>query len=463
MNRKIFFTKKFFRQSGIFFLGFLLFSTPAFAWSNLGGGDHGGADWIIPVNTEVAGIHTNVGTFKINSGITATVKKYDGTNYGSFEVNANDVDIVGTIDATGAGYGGGGGGGGGGGAGTRRTAPENGGLGGLGSSGGAEGADGDPGLWGEWSPGNGGLGGLGGGVSGGLSGAGGLNSYFSIGDSRGYGMPGGLGGAGGYFGIGINSDATTDESVLVGSGGGGGGGGGSSRGDDDDNYFCTGDSGGGGGAGNRGGGLVKLITQGSLSLSGSINTKGLTSLTGNGGVGAYDGNASPNRGGTGGDATVAGTSQPGAGGTRKYCRAGYVTYSGIGGLGGAGSGGGVLLKGRVVSVSGTVDTRGGGNVTTNGGTLKVFSCSEPTYTGTKSYLGRYFAQQRTDCFLDIGLRIYDGGSIIKIAAEPGVAISPLHVFKNGTVYGIMLVAISDPNASKIRIQTASGVKALRTF
>lgn len=80
---------------------------PAYAWDDLTGGDHGGANWTISVNTEVAGVHTNIGTFTVNSGITATVKAYDGgTNptYGNFEVVANSVNVIGTITSVGKGY-----------------------------------------------------------------------------------------------------------------------------------------------------------------------------------------------------------------------------------------------------------------------------------------------------------------------------------------------------------------------
>ncbi len=67
-------------------------------------------------------------------------------------------------------------------------------------------------------------------------------------------------------------------------------------------------------------------------------------------------------------------------------------------------------------------------------------------------------------FIDIGLRVYDGTSAITIACEPqGTLTSPLRISKNGQTYGIALVDPSDPMASKIRIQTSSGIKALRKF
>ncbi len=75
-----------------------------FAWDNLGGGDHAGADWTISSNTTVAGLHTNIGTFTVNTGVTATVQSYDGASYGSFQVSASTIGVVGTITATGKGY-----------------------------------------------------------------------------------------------------------------------------------------------------------------------------------------------------------------------------------------------------------------------------------------------------------------------------------------------------------------------
>jgi len=62
--------------------------------------------------------------------------------------------------------------------------------------------------------------------------------------------------------------------------------------------------------------------------------------------------------------------------------------------------------------------------------------------------------------MDIGLRLFDGTKTNKIAAE-WPAVSALRIFKNGTNYGIVLAATNSPNASKFRIQTASGIKALQ--
>lgn len=64
--------------------------------------------------------------------------------------------------------------------------------------------------------------------------------------------------------------------------------------------------------------------------------------------------------------------------------------------------------------------------------------------------------------VDIGLHIQDGAATIRVACEPpGTLTSPLRIHKNGTTYGIILVDPNSPDATKIRIQTPSGVKALQ--
>jgi hypothetical protein len=78
-------------------------------------------------------------------------------------------------------------------------------------------------------------------------------------------------------------------------------------------------------------------------------------------------------------------------------------------------------------------------------------------------LSQQNGDQNSPC-IDIGLRVYDGTATIRIACEPeGTLTSPLRIAKNGTIYGIVLVAPSDPHASRMRIQTSSGVRALRKY
>lgn len=64
--------------------------------------------------------------------------------------------------------------------------------------------------------------------------------------------------------------------------------------------------------------------------------------------------------------------------------------------------------------------------------------------------------------VDIGLRAYDGNSIIKIACEElnGKPSSVLRIKKGDKSYAVALVETTDANASKIRIKTNSGIKAL---
>ena len=63
--------------------------------------------------------------------------------------------------------------------------------------------------------------------------------------------------------------------------------------------------------------------------------------------------------------------------------------------------------------------------------------------------------------LDIGLRAYDGASVVKLACEaPGSTNSPFRISKNGAMYGVLLTETNAVNASKFRLQTRSGTKAL---
>lgn len=64
-------------------------------------------------------------------------------------------------------------------------------------------------------------------------------------------------------------------------------------------------------------------------------------------------------------------------------------------------------------------------------------------------------------FQDIGLRVQAPSGTVSIAAEIGAPTSPLRIAKNGVIYGIALVDPGDPNDSGVRIQTSSGIKALR--
>ncbi len=65
--------------------------------------------------------------------------------------------------------------------------------------------------------------------------------------------------------------------------------------------------------------------------------------------------------------------------------------------------------------------------------------------------------------IDIGLRIYNGSEVVKIAAETSSSKSNLRIAKGGKAYGISLVDKGDPEGSKVLIKTSSGVKELREY
>lgn len=60
--------------------------------------------------------------------------------------------------------------------------------------------------------------------------------------------------------------------------------------------------------------------------------------------------------------------------------------------------------------------------------------------------------------VDMGLRLYEGG-VRSVAIEPGAVTSPLRIYKGG-VRGVVLVDPTHISASKMRIETSSGIKAL---
>lgn len=327
--------------------------------------NHSGADWTPNSGDSVCGLHVNINNFRINGGDTVYVQPYDGvnSNYGFLEVQANNnIQVLGTLTASGAGYGGGGGGAGGspycnflncspGGT----CGPT--GSGGSGILGGANGAGGNCGSSGAGGGNGGGSYGGNGGSPGNSSGCGGS------------GPSGGTGGNGGYAAVGSNGDSSTNESLNIGSGGGGAGGGSSPE--------CSGPSGygGGGGAGNRGGGYIKLIAN-NMTLNGSVSTVGLANSSGNAAAGtdtSCSADIFSTRGSDGGNAGSNGSSAPsGHGG---FMCSSYSASDG--GAGGSGAGGGALLKGNQVILSGgsTIDASGGGGNTINGGTVKIFSDS----------------------------------------------------------------------------------------
>jgi hypothetical protein len=330
------------------------------------------SDLIVPTSEtyELFGCHTYSNSIQING--TLKVKPYDGIDNASGTLMLQGSWIFigpgGSIAADGRGYGGGGG------ASERNAAGGLGGKlgkggdgdlatysggGGGGSNGGAGGAAGIAGTAGEPGTengggnggnatkvnfqggiggtgfGGGGGGGAGGGASsdpsrdGGGGGGGGSGGSAGIGfttGGNGAGTAKGTGGSGqavkggdgGYAASGTNGDSSTDMSILRGSGGGGG---------------SAGDANGGGGGGGAGGGSVSLVSDGDITIGGTVTVTG-----GGGGAGGQD-------------------------------------SSGLGGKGGGGGGGGILLFGQKVTVTGSIDARGReANLlsTVNGGTVKIF-------------------------------------------------------------------------------------------
>lgn len=77
----------------------LLFSvSSASAWTDTGGGDHGGANWT-PDGDTIAGVHTNINIFTISNGATATINAAS-----PLEVYAQNITVLGTLDGNGKGY-----------------------------------------------------------------------------------------------------------------------------------------------------------------------------------------------------------------------------------------------------------------------------------------------------------------------------------------------------------------------
>ncbi|MBI4722838.1 MAG: metallophosphoesterase, partial [Candidatus Stahlbacteria bacterium] len=74
-------------------------------FSILKGTDHKGNDWVISSNTTIYGVHWDIGNFTINSGVTASLLPYNGTDTtGSVIIDAQTMNILGTLKSDTAGY-----------------------------------------------------------------------------------------------------------------------------------------------------------------------------------------------------------------------------------------------------------------------------------------------------------------------------------------------------------------------
>jgi len=308
--------------------------------------DHGGNNWTISSNTTVSGNHTNVGTFTINNGVTATVDA--ACHY--FNVEATTISILGVINGNGAGSAGGSGGNGGA---QAYNSPDdycNGGYGGFagsagqGTGGGAAGTNGGNATCVDQICGNflcignedghdGGGGGAGGGAGGSYGGSGAGGAVAARGTAGG-GASGGLYGSGGSYVATYGTATGTD--ISWGSGGGGAGGGGGA--------YANGSAGGAGGAG---GGQVSLKSTQTLTISGSV--------TCNGANGNAGGNASGNSTDNAYDCTSSGYN-----GCSICSEESFDYAGGAGGGAGAGSGGGILIQAcGAINITGSLQSNGG--------------------------------------------------------------------------------------------------------
>lgn len=226
------------------------------------------------------------GTINIVAGMTVKVCPSNGQAGGSLELHANSIVVAGTIDGAGRGFPGGvaviAGTGGAGGAAAAAAANGNTGMAGT-SVGGASGSGTYAGAGGA-----GGANGTPGGTAGTSSGGTGTGGGGGAGGT----VVGTSGSLGGYLGSGINGDSSTDLSLSLGSGGGGGGTGGAGAGGGSGGGGSTvgssagggGAAGGAGGKGGDGGAAIKIYSNGTLSVTGSILTTGQAG--GSGGAGS---------------------------------------------------------------------------------------------------------------------------------------------------------------------------------
>jgi hypothetical protein len=335
------------------------------------------SDYVISSNTTMGGAYVVNGSFKINAGVTVNVEPMSAGGCGALRIYADNITIYGNINADGAGYEGGTAGTGG--TAVSSSTGDEAGLTGCSNTGSAGQIEVEGGY-----PGTDGLG-LGNGRGGkdGNSGSGSKQhcGFFSdhfglIGGSSGASAGGGgaYGGDGSDGGSGGNGVATytfdnltlsTSYAINAGNGKSGGNGGslnGTSIGMDID--FGSGGGGAGGGgrsygigsqgsSGGAGGGMIKLVAEDSLLVSGLLSTQG-----DNGGSG-----------GAGGDG--------GAGGSDNCCTDGnsgceentYSCGSGGGSGAGGGSGGGIFLKSnKIALITGSlISTGGDGGLGGNGG------------------------------------------------------------------------------------------------
>jgi hypothetical protein len=63
-----------------------------------------------------------------------------------------------------------------------------------------------------------------------------------------------------------------------------------------------------------------------------------------------------------------------------------------------------------------------------------------------------------------GLKLFDGAEIVMLGCEPeGRLTSALRISRHGVTFGVILVDVADPAASRIRLNTPDGVRAVRKY
>lgn len=94
---------------------------------------------------------------------------------------------------------------------------------------------------------------------------------------------------------------------------------------------------------------------------------------------------------------------------------------------------------------------------------RSFNLSAASGGGAK-WCRQYFYGATGAPYVDSGLRVHKGNQNYSIAAEAGMTpVSPIRISKSGKTLGLVLVDVGDPNATPARMQTKSGIKALRSY
>jgi len=347
-------------------------------------------DFTVSSSIILSGTYSVSGKFVVPTGVTVFVNKYSSNSCGKLEIYAASAIIHGQINADDAGYVGGLGGVGG----TSVTSitgdqvsltgcsnkdntgqvtvegGKSGGAGngpgaGLGGINGQNGSgpkqqcltnDDEAGMIGSGGGAGGGAGGsYGGKASNGGSGGNGTNSFTATGVNVSTGFPvvNGLGGSGG---VSASTYGTANgNDIDLGSGAGGSGGGARS-------YVV----GGNGGKGGNGGGMVRIVVQDTLIITGTISANGTNGLVG----------------GLGGDGGV--TAKCCTDGCDDCGEANLSCGAGGGSGSGGGSGGGIYLESyNSMNITGNIQAKGG-NGGSGGGKGNGISCNySATFCGTQ--------------------------------------------------------------------------------